>query len=185
VHRRDAIPARTGRDALLGAGAPPCDGRCSDPARGRRPLPIPFVGMPACCRRPLRTGGKRSSTFGIGGRGPSQDSPRFPEAMRQVTTGDSTWRAAASLHPYRLLADKGYDAEHNHQLRRESRCTSGGVHSTVIPLNPRNRGRNGPKTRYRREMKREFPRQQNGQRWLISSFSKSAGYSEHAQEKKS
>ncbi|MGB3087508.1 MAG: hypothetical protein WBC53_07280, partial [Phycisphaerae bacterium] len=44
-----------------------------------------------------------------------------------------------------------------------------GVHSTVIPLNPRNRGRNGLKTRYRREMKREFPRQQNGQRWQAES----------------
>ncbi len=84
------------------------------------------------------------------GRGPSQDSPQFPEVMRQ---------AGANLHPYRVLADKGYDAEHNHQLCREQL----GVHSTVIPLNPRNHGRKWPKTQYRREMKREFPRQQYGQ----------------------
>ena len=58
----------------------------------------------------------------VAARGPSQDSPDFPAAMRQ---------AAANLQPRRVLADKGYDAEHNHALcRREL-----GIRSTVIPLN--------------------------------------------------
>lgn len=76
-------------------------------------------------------------------RGPCQDSPDFPAAMRQ---------AAVNLRPRRLLADKGYDAEHNHALcRREL-----GIRSTVIPINPRN-APGPPKTRYRRLMYDRFP----------------------------
>lgn len=46
----------------------------------------------------------------VAARGPSQDSPDFPAAVRQ---------AAANLRPRRLLGDKGCDAEHNHALRRQ------------------------------------------------------------------
>jgi hypothetical protein len=53
-------------------------------------------------------------------RGPSNDSPQFPEALRQACRNVSfDW----------LLADAGYDAEHNHALcRREL-----GIRSTLIP----------------------------------------------------
>ena len=61
----------------------------------------------------------------VASRGPSQDSPDFPAAVRQ---------AAVNLRPRRVLADKGYDAEHNHALCRQEL----GIRSTVIPLNPRN-----------------------------------------------
>ena len=50
-----------------------------------------------------------------------RDSPQFAEAMRQ---------AAGNLHPRRVLADKGYDAQHNHALCREEL----GIRSTVIPI---------------------------------------------------
>jgi len=83
--------------------------------------------------------------------GPSQDSPQLPEAMRQ---------AARHLRPQRLLADKGYDAEHNHVLCRQEL----GVRSTVIPLNRRRAGRKWPCTRYRRQMKRCFPKHKYRQR---------------------
>ena len=97
----------------------------------------------------------------VTGRGPSQDSPQFPEAMRQ---------AAANLRPCRLLADKGYDAEHNHALcRREL-----GIRSTAIPLNPRRAGRRWPRSRYRRLMKRRFPKRQYRQRAQAES-----GFSRH------
>lgn len=94
-------------------------------------------------------------------RGPSQDSPQFAEAMRQ---------AAGNLHPRRVLADKGYDAEHNHALCREEL----GIPSTVIPINPRRSGRRWPKTRYRRQMKRRFPKRQYRQRSQAES-----GFSRH------
>jgi Transposase DDE domain len=79
----------------------------------------------------------------VAARGPSQDSPDFPDAVRQ---------AAANLRPRRLLADKGYDAEHNHVLCRQEL----GIRSTVIPLNPRN-APGPPKGRYRRMMHDRFP----------------------------
>ena len=68
-------------------------------------------------------------------RGPSNDSPQFPEAVKQ---------AAANIAFDRLLADAAYDAEHNHRLCRDEL----GIRSTVIPLNPR-RGSRGPSTKYR------------------------------------
>lgn len=93
-------------------------------------------------------------------RGPSQDSPEFEPAMRQ---------AASNFHARRAVADKGYDAEHNHALcRREL-----GIRSTAIPLNPRNHGRRWPKTRYRRMMKRRFPvRQYRRRTQAESAFSR-------------
>lgn len=80
-------------------------------------------------------------------RGPSQDSPQFPQAMRQ---------AAANLKPTRVVADKGYDAEHNHALCRRELS----IRSTAIALNRRRGGRRWPNTRYRRLMKRRFPKRQ-------------------------
>ena len=94
-------------------------------------------------------------------RGPTQDSPQLPEAMRQ---------AAEHLNLVRVLADKGYDAEHNHVLcRREL-----GIRSTAIPINPRSAGRKWPKTVYRRLMKRRFPKIKYRQRVQAES-----GFSRH------
>jgi len=93
-------------------------------------------------------------------RGPSQDSPQFPSAVRQ---------AAALLAPYRLLGDAGDDAEHNHRLCRERL----GIRETLIALNRRNMrrmGRRWPLTPYRREMKRCFPRVVYRERWQAESI---------------
>jgi len=76
--------------------------------------------------------------------GPSNDSPQFPEALRQ---------AVANVPFDRLLADAAYDAEHNHRLCREEL----GIRSTVIPLNDR-AAIGPPATRYRAQMARRFPR---------------------------
>lgn len=85
--------------------------------------------------------------------GPSQDSPQFPPVVRQAA------RHLGAID--RLLADSGYDAEHNHRLARQRL----GIRSTVIALNPRSGGRRWPKARYRRQMKRRFHRRKYGQRW--------------------
>jgi transposase len=64
----------------------------------------------------------------------------------------------------RLLADAGYDAEHNHTLcRREL-----GIRSTVIPINGRG-GNAPPSGHYRAQMARRFHRHVYGQRWQIES----------------
>jgi hypothetical protein len=88
--------------------------------------------------------------------GPSQDSPQFAPVVRQ---------AARHVHWDRLLADAGYDGEHNHVLCREHL----GIRSTVIKLN-RRKGRKWPKTRYRRQMKRRFFRCVYHRRWQIESL---------------
>ena len=87
--------------------------------------------------------------------GPSQDSPQFPEALEQ---------AAHHLAIRELLADAGYDGEHNHRLAREQL----GVAYTVIALNRRH-SQGPPKTKYRRQMYRHFPRTRYGQRWQAES----------------
>ena len=92
----------------------------------------------------------------VTGRGPTQDSPEFTPAMRQ---------AAGVLRLDTVLADAGYDAEHNHRLCREALR----VRRTVINLNPRNTGRRWPATPYRREMRRRFPRALYRQRWHAES----------------
>lgn len=84
--------------------------------------------------------------------GPSGDSSQFAPCLRQ---------ACRRLPIARLLADAGYDAEHNHRLAREEL----GIRSTVIPLNRRNTGRRWPKTKYRRQMRRRFPHRVYGHRW--------------------
>jgi hypothetical protein len=88
--------------------------------------------------------------------GPSYDFPLLAPTLLN---------AAWNLDIDRLLADSGYDSEANHVLAREHL----GIRSTVIKLNPRNRGRRWPKARYRRQMKRRFHRRKYGQRWQAES----------------
>ena len=65
-----------------------------------------------------------------------------------------------------VLADKGYDAEHNHRLCREEL----GIPSTIIAVRRNSNGtRQWPKTPYRREMKRKVNRVGYGQRWQAES----------------
>ena len=91
----------------------------------------------------------------VASRGPSNDSPQFPEAVKQ---------AAANVAFDRLLADAAYDAEHNHRLCRDEL----GIRSTVIPLNAR-RGSRPPSTKYRAQMQQHFPKDVYGNRWQVES----------------
>lgn len=79
-------------------------------------------------------------------------------------------QAAVNLRPFRVLADRGYDAEASHVLCRHTL----GVRTTAIPLNRRNHGRRWPRTRYRRLMRRRFPRRTYRQRAQAES-----GFSRH------
>jgi hypothetical protein len=88
--------------------------------------------------------------------GPSNDSPQFRPAMQQASL-PLTW--------HRVLADAAFDSEENHRLCRQDL----GVRSTVIPINKRNQGRKWPKTHYRRQMKKRFPKRKAGQRWQVES----------------
>jgi hypothetical protein len=95
--------------------------------------------------------------------GPSQDSPLFEEALLKAI-----WHLDIDC----LLADGGYDAEHNHVLAREAL----GIRSSVINLNRRGRGsrheirsRKWAKTKYRRQMYRRFLKIIYRQRWQIES----------------
>jgi hypothetical protein len=97
----------------------------------------------------------------VTGIGPSQDSPDFTPVMRQ---------AASILSFGTVLADAGYDAEHNHRLCREEL----GITRSLIALNRRNTGRRSPKTPYRRALRQRFPRALYHQRWHIES-----GFSQH------
>ena len=88
----------------------------------------------------------------VPGVGPSQDSPDFAPAMRQ---------AAALVAFDTVLADAGYDAEHNHRLCREEL----GMRRAVIALNPRNAGDRHPKAPYRGALRQAFPSELYHQRW--------------------
>jgi hypothetical protein len=88
--------------------------------------------------------------------GPSYDFPLLRPALLD---------AALNLEIDRLLGDCGYDSEANHQLAREVL----GIRSSIIKLNPRNRGRLWPQARYRRQMKRRFHHRKYGQRWQVES----------------
>jgi hypothetical protein len=90
-------------------------------------------------------------------RGPCNDSPYFGPAMRQ-----SRRRLRFDV----VMGDAAYDAEHNHRLCREEL----GVRRTIIPVNPRRTGRRWPPTKYRREMRRSFPRRRYGRRWHAESI---------------
>jgi transposase len=90
--------------------------------------------------------------------GPCQDSPQFPPVMRE---------AAKLIQFDRLLADKGYDAEHNHILARKELKIS----STIIAVKRNTNGtRQWPKSKYRRQLKRMFPKLVYGQRWQVESL---------------
>jgi transposase len=111
--------------------------------------------------------------------GPDNDSPQFEPAMLQASLVVS-WD--------RVLADAAYDSEENHRLCREHL----GIRATAIPINRRNQGRKWPKTKYRRQMKKRFPKRKYGQRWQAeSAFSRHkrrlgpslAGRSDEARER--
>ena len=88
----------------------------------------------------------------VPGVGPAHDTPDFAAAMRQA----ATLVAFAAV-----VADSGYDAEHCHVLCRDAL----GIPMTAIALNRRMHSRRRwPKTRYRREMRRAFPREVYRQR---------------------
>jgi hypothetical protein len=89
------------------------------------------------------------------GRGPSYDFGTLEPALRQAM---GHLRAAA------LLADSGFDSEHNHRVAREEL----GIPRTLIDLNRRGFS-TPPKTRYRRQMHRRPGRRLYGQRWQIES----------------
>jgi transposase len=89
--------------------------------------------------------------------GPCQDSPQFAPAIR-----DAARRRTITA----VLADKGYDAEHNHALCREEL----GIRSTIIAVRRNTNGtREWPKTPYRRAMKRRKNIEGYGQRWQAES----------------
>jgi hypothetical protein len=90
-------------------------------------------------------------------RGPSHDYRRLPPAMEQ---------ANALLHPYRVLADSGYDSESNHRFCRQQL----GIPSTIIAVNPRGSHTGRPKGGYRLMMHANFPTRLYGQRWQIESL---------------
>ena len=101
------------------------------------------------------------------GLGPSNDAPFLPEAAHQATE---------HVHIHRLLADSGYDSEKNHRYCREEL----GIGSTVIAVNDRYY-KGGPlRGRYRRQMKKHFPRRKFRQRWQVESvfsrFKRRLGY---------
>lgn len=88
--------------------------------------------------------------------GPGNESPLLPPLVRQAT-------ARVSIHT--LYADSAYDSEAHHRLCREEL----GIVRTVIPINDRGRPWAEPNTPYRLQMKRQFPRQEAGQRWHVES----------------
>lgn len=88
-------------------------------------------------------------------RGPSNDSPEFAPALRQ---------AHQFTRFKRMLADAGYDGEHNHRLCREEL----GITESIIALNKR-RSRKWPRSPYRRLMKEHFPKKIFHQRWHVES----------------
>ncbi|WP_245906747.1 transposase [Teichococcus aestuarii] len=69
-----------------------------------------------------------------------------------------------------VLADAGYDAEHNHRPCRDEL----GIGRSIIALNGRNTGQRLPKTPCRRALRQHFPRLIYNQRWRIES-----GFSQH------
>jgi transposase len=79
-------------------------------------------------------------------------------------------QAATLMDLNTLLADAGYDAEHNHCLCRDEL----GNGRSIIALIQRDTGRRWPKTPYRRALHQHFPRLLYHQRRHIES-----GFSQH------
>jgi hypothetical protein len=88
--------------------------------------------------------------------GPTNESPLLAPLIEE---------AAPHADWDRVLADAAHDAEHNHQVCRETWQ----IRSTVIPINRRSNGRKWPQSKYRRQMKRRFHRRVYGQRWQVES----------------
>jgi hypothetical protein len=110
------------------------------------------------------------------GTGPGTDCRYLPEAVRM---------AVDNVPIETLLADSGYDSEYNHQLCRNEL----GIADTVIAVNERNR-KDGPMTgRFRKLMKRHFPRKKYRQRWQVESvfsrFKRRLGYALRARTDRS
>jgi len=61
-----------------------------------------------------------------------------------------------------LLADAGYDSETNHQILRDEL----GIES-IIPAKHGRPTTKLPKTKYRRQMKKNFDKKRYGQRWQV------------------
>lgn len=94
----------------------------------------------------------------LASRGPSNDSPDFAP-----TVIDGATRVAFD----QVLADAAYDSERHHEFCRELL----GIRSFVAPINQR-RTRKWPQGRYRRALKRRFPRHVYAQRVQVeASFS--------------
>jgi len=70
------------------------------------------------------------------------------------TNAPAIRQAASNLHLDCLIADAGYDGEHNHRLAREELD----IRLTAIKLNPRRFPQREPKGRYRAQMHRRFPK---------------------------
>ena len=87
--------------------------------------------------------------------GPSQDAPMLAPVLRG---------ACGRVRIDRLLADGGYDAEHNHVYARRHLA----IRSTVIKLNRRG-GRRWAKTKYRRQMYKRFASGKYRQRVQVES----------------
>ena len=109
------------------------------------------------------------ATVGIG---PNNDAPSLPETVCQ---------AVEHISIEQLLADSGYDSENNHRYCREEL----GIPSTIIAINDRYY-KGGPlQGRYRRQMKKHFPKRKFGQRWQVESvfsrFKRRLGYALRSQ----
>jgi len=75
--------------------------------------------------------------------GPSNDAPEFAPTLLD---------GSVRVDWDRILADMAYDSESHHELCREV-----GIRSLVVPINSRGT-RKWPTTRYRRQLKRRFPK---------------------------
>ncbi len=88
--------------------------------------------------------------------GPTNESPLFADLLDQAVPL-ARWD--------RVLADRAYDAEHNHATARDDSS----IRSTVIPVNRRGGGRRWPKSKYRRQQRRRFHKVKYRQRWQVES----------------
>jgi hypothetical protein len=88
--------------------------------------------------------------------GPTNESPLFTDLMDEADL-QARWA--------RALADAAYDAERHHaQCRDEFH-----IRTTAIPINRRGHGRKWPRTKYRRQMRKRFPKRKYGQRAQVES----------------
>jgi hypothetical protein len=102
--------------------------------------------------------GSHVFTGAVADRGPRRDVVEFPILVRQ----------AHQRHGFdTLLGDAGYESEKNHRLCREEL----GV-TSIFPTTHRGRRRHDGKpqtvrSKYRRQLQRNFPQQTYGQRWQV------------------